>query len=173
MDNLYNVIPLAHMDFEERLNSVVRFSLYYSIAIWAIRQNPNIFVIPALTALATYIAHKGWSKRKEDFSTRLDEDSCTPPTDDNPFMNVLAHEYNSERPEACDPLDEDIKADMDMRFKKGVYLDQDDIYNRNSGSRQFYTNPVTTTVADQGAFADWLYGAVNCSGKQVRPPPQI
>jgi hypothetical protein len=33
----------------------------------------------------------------------------------------------------------------------------DDLFNRNTSQRQFYTTPVTTIPNDQTGFARWLY----------------
>ena len=167
------VIPTSGMTFAQQLNSIVRFAVYYSLIMFAAKQNADAFVFPVITAAITYIVFEYSSGgSSEGFGARDESDGpCTEPTQDNPFMNLLANEYNTNRPGACDPLDEDVRESMEQNFCKGAFVDQDDIYNRNSGSRQFYTNPVTTSANDQAAFADWLYGGVNCSGKQVRPPP--
>lgn len=172
-DNFGCVVPTSGMTLAQQLNSILRFSVYYSLIMFAARQNADAFVFPVITAAVTYIVFQHFSGGgSEGFGARNDQDGpCTEPTRDNPFMNLLANEYNTAKPGACDPLDEDVRESMEQNFYEGAFVDQDDIYNRNSGSRQFYTNPVTTSANDQGAFADWLYGGVNCSGKQVRPPP--
>ena len=87
------------------------------------------------------------------------------------IMFAIKQAVGSDRARACDPLDEDVRDSIDENFRAGALVAQDDIYGRNTGARQFYTNPVTTGVNDQKGYAEWLYGAVNCSGKQVRPPP--
>lgn len=178
--NFGNVIPMANMTFAQQLNAVLRFSVYYATIMLVFKQNLDSFVFPVITAAITYIVFHHFEGRKgertEAFSKQnisFTEDGvpCTVPTKNNPFMNLLANEYNTPKPGACDALEDHMKQKIDHNFRKGAFVDQDDIYNRNSGSRQFYTNPVTTNVNDQRAFAEWLYGGVNCAGKQVRLPP--
>lgn len=171
--NFGSVVPTANMTFAQQLNSILRFAIYYAAIMFAVKQNADSLVFPVVTAAITYIVFQHFRGRKPEGFGGVDEDGepCTEPTKDNPFMNLLSDEYNSKKPGACDPLDDEIRDVIDKNFRAGAFVDQDDIYNRNSGSRQFYTNPVTTSVNDQRSFAEWLYGAINCSGKQVRPPP--
>eukprot|EP00873_Tetraselmis_striata_P026985 jgi/Tetstr1/447249/TSEL_034686.t1 len=168
------------MTLAQQLNAVLRFSVYYATIMLVLKNNLDSFVFPVITAAITYIVFHHFEGRhgeraeafsKNNISFTQDGVPCTVPTKDNPFMNLLSDEYNTPKPEACDALEDDMKQKIDRKFRKGTFVDQDDIYNRNFGSRQFYTNPVTTNVNDQKAFAEWLYGGVNCSGKQVRPPP--
>lgn len=175
-----NVVPMANMTFSQQLNAVLRFSVYYATIMLIFKQNVDSFVFPVITAAVTYIVFHHFERRrgeraeafsKQNISFTEDGVPCTVPTKDNPFMNLLSNEYNIPKPEACDALEDHMKQKIDRKFRKGAFVDQDDIYNRNSGSRQFYTNPVTTNVNDQKAFAEWLYGGVNCTGKQVRLPP--
>lgn len=173
--NFGSVVPTAGMTFAQQLNAILRFAIYYALIMFVVKQNADAFVFPVLTAVVTYLVYQNFSARApEPFGAGKNPDEpCTRPTKQNPFMNLLADEYNSARPAACDPLDEDVRQKIDEKFYAGAFVDRDDIYNRNTGSRQFYTNPVTTSLNDQHAFAEWLYGGVNCSGKQVRPPPVI
>ena len=90
---------------------------------------------------------------------------CTRPTNDNPFMNVLQHEYaeTPERPAACDIRDPSVRGLAERSFERagsagGLARDADDPFGRRTSSRQFVTNPSTTIPNDQGAFASWLYG---------------
>ena len=171
--NFGSVVPTASMTFAEQLNAVLRFSIYYAAIMFAVKQSADSFVFPVVTAAITYIVFQHVRARPEAFGGGAPgEEDCTEPSADNPFMNVLADELGSERARACDPLDDHVRDSIDQNFRAGAFVDQDDIYGRNTGARQFYTNPVTTGVNDQKGYAEWLYGAVNCSGKQVRPPPR-
>lgn len=174
MDNFGRIIPVSNMTFAEQLNSVLRFSIYYAFIMLALKQTVDSFVFPVIVAAVTFIAFDHRERRSEGFEKNKrrggNGEACTSPTENNPFMNVLADEYNEDKPSACNALDKQIREEIESNFRKGSFVNQDDIYDRNSGSRQFYTNPVTTTINDQAAFADWLYGGVNYSGKQVRMP---
>lgn len=103
---------------------------------------------------------------------RIDEEGnvCTPPTDNNPFMNVLVPEYyeNPKRPEACQlegelPGEEGVAKEANEKFEINLYKDVADIWDKNNSQRQFYTMPNTTIPNDQSGFAHWLYGnAASC-----------
>jgi len=106
-------------------------------------------------------------KRLEDLgiesSIGMDEvgNLCTKPTDNNPFMNILVpeyHEHSAKRPEACSVEDPEIQKDMNDKFQINLYRDVGDLFEKNNGQRQFYTNPITTIPNDQKGFANWLFG---------------
>ena len=46
---------------------------------------------------------------------------------------------------------------MERNFEHNVYRDVDDVFDRRSSSRQFFTTPNTTIPNDQSGFAKWLY----------------
>ena len=101
-------------------------------------------------------------KKKVNYS--LDEineykkNTCRKPTEDNPFMNPTINDFeNIEVPEACNVDDEDIKESMVDKFNKKLYRDVGDLFERQNSQRMYYTIPYST-VPDQTAFANWLYG---------------
>ena len=100
----------------------------------------------------------------EPVKTLEDGTVCSAPTYNNPFMNVLANEYgdNPTKPPACpteDTLDQKgVSEEVEKKFNLNLYKDVSDLFERNNGQRQFYTNPATTVPNDQGGFAHWLYG---------------
>ena len=126
------------------------------------------------------------SKKKPEGSAL--EGRCTRPTKDNPFMNVLiTQDANGVvRGPACDIQDPAVAEKAEALFfaprDSGgggiggigpVPRDVDDIFGRNTSSRQFVTNPATSTPNDQNAFAQWLYGtAPVCKGAN-RPACQF
>jgi hypothetical protein len=90
--------------------------------------------------------------------------ACTKPTRDNPFMNVLPFEYetNPDRSPACDIQRSSVQRRAEALFEQtgslgGLPRNSDDIFHRSANSRQFVTNPVTTIPNDQTGFANWLY----------------
>ena len=46
---------------------------------------------------------------------------------------------------------------LNKKFFKDTYRDIDDIFDRKSSFRNFYTNPVTTIPNDQKSFADQVF----------------
>lgn len=86
--------------------------------------------------------------------------TCRIPTENNPFMNPTADEFNNgEIPKACNIDDEDlpdIKTKQQDFFNKDLYRDMSDLYDVKNSQRQFYTIP-HGYPNDQQAFAEWLY----------------
>ena len=74
-------------------------------------------------------------------------------------MNVLMNEYTEDpkKPIAC-PIGDDKIEDKVNKYYDRLYKDVDDIYGKNNGYRQFYTNPNTTIPNDQAGFARFCYG---------------
>jgi hypothetical protein len=165
-DGYAQFVPNATMTQPEQLNALLRLSIYFSLATFVFRGDPRIFVVPIAMAALTMMALHG-RPRKESFvrqphaaageaPTRMEK--CTPPTVDNPFMNVSSAEYGQgDRPLACDPLRPATKRRIAKAFEEGLVRDVGDVYAKQASDRQFYTNPVTTVVNDQEAFAKWLY----------------
>lgn len=112
----------------------------------------------------------------EDYSGEGNE-QCQEPTENNPFGNVLITDYERPyRPPACYRGNETPKRKkvQEKYFYKNLFLDVDDIFQKNNGQRQFYTNPITTIPNDQTGFAEALYrvpggsckeNQANCGGR--------
>jgi len=107
----------------------------------------------------------------------MGNETCQEPTENNPFGNVLITDYERPyRPPACYRGNETPKrkAIQEKYFYKNLFLDVDDIFQKNNGQRQFYTNPITTIPNDQTGFAEALYripggsckeNQANCGGR--------
>jgi hypothetical protein len=163
-------IPLNGMSFEEKLNSVVRFMTYFACVFYIIKPDIRIFSLIFVTLLGTAIyyntVYENYSQYDElryKHSKPVDRKKglkCTYPEDDNPFMNVLMNEYveNPERDEACDVEDENVKKAMGSKYYKDIYRDIDDVFDKKSSFRSFYTMPNTSIPNNQEDYAQWLYG---------------
>ena len=94
--------------------------------------------------------------------------TCKRPTANNPFMNPLVSEYNTENPpQACNADDDDIKEEIEDKFNENLFMDIDDLFNIKNSQRQFYTIPVPAIPNDQTEFANWLYkSALTCKEDQ-------
>jgi hypothetical protein len=56
-----------------------------------------------------------------------------------------------------------MKDESTKNFERGLFMNSTDVFSKENSQRQFYTMPVTTTVPDTYAFAQFLYGgAKNC-----------
>jgi hypothetical protein len=71
-------------------------------------------------------------------------------------MNPLVFDSRL-RENACDSIKEENQLKIEKEYNKYCIKDISDIYNHNSGRRQFYTVASTTYPNNQGGFANWLY----------------
>ena len=80
------------------------------------------------------------------------------PTPDNPFMNPLMSDFNTENiPTASNADDEDIQDKISTAFNKDLFRDLNDLYDRKNSQRVFYTVPGGSIPNDQDAFAKWCF----------------
>lgn len=169
-EQLLQFIPDQSMSFEEQMNAVMRFAIYFAIIVFVIRRDYRVFYFPIFVGFITWLIYstdlrQSVEKRGilEKLSLRPERDGsgfCTKPTKQNPFMNVLMNEYKEfpSRPKACNVQSGKVKSEMKQWFDSGSYRDVDDIFERKSNDRQFYTVPSTTIPNAQVDFAKWLYG---------------
>lgn len=167
---------------EERVNALVRLTLYATLAAWAYNRQPRTLVFGAGVIAVLSFA---FSSRPEAFpASSLDgvagrllavqgKGTCTPPTRDNPFANVLLTDLGKpSRPPAC-PYDA-VKDDVKANFNAGLVRNASDIYERENSQHQFYTMPVTTTIPDTAAFSNFLYGGMrSCKTDAAACPTRL
>jgi hypothetical protein len=163
VERAYSFIPLPNTSLDAQLNAIFRFSIYYATTLFIL--NPSSakpLLIPLLTGAMTYSVHN--YVRDAMRAEGLEHDVrtqrvCSAPTKDNPFMNVLPTDYGKrpQRPAACDLSRPSVSKRVAKLCDSEKLKDTTDIYGRNTGMRQFYSNPSTTIPNDQGAFAKWLF----------------
>lgn len=175
-DNFLEFFPTSNMSYTEQINSIVRFSLYFTIIMVLFRNNYKIFYILVAILLISYAMFIVERKRKEEKKnhfvkhdlalSKKTNKTCKKPTSDNPFMNRnLLADYNEDTDkEACDIQNERVKEDVASKFNEKLYRSTDDIFLNHASDRQFYTVPNTDLVPDQTSFAEWLYKRPSCKG---------
>ena len=158
-NRLTEFFPSSNLNYIEKLNSLLRLSVYATILIIIYNRNFNMILFPILTALATLYIYKFYKNSEtgkilEDLNN-ISNDKCTDTTKENPFMNVLMSDYtnNPNRSVACKNNNEKIKDN----FNENLYRDVSDVWNKSNSQRQFYTMPNTKIPNDQKGFAEWLY----------------
>lgn len=92
----------------------------------------------------------------EDFQNILNIKTCSKPSHNNPFMNALVYDSRTKE-HSCDPINPNNQDKIEYEYNKYCIKDISDIYNHNSGRRQFYTMPSTTYPNNQEGLANWLY----------------
>ena len=172
-NTLLDVVPSEKMTFTEKLNALFRLSIYASIILYAITNNSKSFLLMFIIAGVTYILYITDEKEhlelyditNDDVENNLPKSmkslkkTCTVPTKENPFMNVLINEYeeNPKRKKACF-INKQVGEYVDKYFNEDLYRSVDDIYQKNASERQYYTMPSTEIPNEQDKFAKWLYG---------------
>ena len=172
---IFEVVPSKEFDFNRKLNSLLRLSIYYSIINYLFdKTKTNIFYIPFVVSIVTFILS---NRYRETFTDKITKDlmnnknynqesiqelkgNCKIPTKDNPFMNPEIYDYNTDKvkEESCTSYNnKGIQMYEDKLFNKGLYRDVNDIFGKNNSQRQFYTVPGNSIPNRQGDFAKWLY----------------
>jgi hypothetical protein len=164
-ERLHEFFPNEKMTRDEKLNSIVRLSLYLSIILSIYHSDQRYFMILFVGVTFTYFLFRFAivPKEQENSSDQIIEkitNTCSRPTEDNPFMNFTMFDRiteNSDKLPACNVEEPEIKKEMEDYFDNNLYKDVSDVFNKRNSQRQFYTMPSTTVVNDQEGFAKWLY----------------
>ena len=160
------------MSFNEKLNALVRFSVYLTIILYMYNFNYLNLYIVILVMGITYLIHyfkktkpiqidslnnydSANNLNKQIYNKYNKKTTCRKPTKDNPFMNWLVTDKNYKT--ACDTDDKNIKKQINKYFNTNLYQNVGDVYQNNNSQRQYYTTPVSSGMSDQGGFANWLY----------------
>ena len=187
-DYIFDFIPDLKASTEERINAIVRFSLYFSLVLMVVKNNYRYFYIFLATLIITYLFYTnnrenftGNIEKNEDSNNNADSENengnengnenetknesvnCDEPKCENLFMNVLPTDDFTKKKPACSytkEISQKVNKGFYSKFKKDVNT----FYNQDFGMRQFYSMPNTQVPNDQGTFAKWLYNTpVSCS----------
>lgn len=170
-DTWNKFVPTDDMSTAERLNSTVRFSIYFS-ALFFLTTGVTTYVMaipvvmaitvvmymyfPNGTTLEPFKIGSVSKKRKGEF---------TMPTAANPFMNVLLPEIldNPNREDAAPINRRDVKADIYKTFQKtsDIHMDTTDLFDQSQAMRTFHTLQSAKVPNDLDGFKKWLAKGVN------------
>lgn len=179
LDRITEFVPMPEMSFNEKLNSIVRFSFISSF--FLIMYNKNIYTLlfPIFVIGITIFLGRRYSGKK-DFSIMFDNDQgdykqCSLPTKDNPYMNLIATDYdNVNKPVACDINNPQVKK-MIKNYDFENLQSRGDIYNSQERGNRFYTLPSTTIGQEEREdFINFCYKLNNktCKEEPSRCNPQ-
>jgi len=173
-ERLLEFFPSNHMTNNEKLNSLLRFSLIATFILFLKKKNYNILMTPIVVALITLYIYKfnTIEKMQEDhqISQNYEKSTCLKPTEDNPFGNTLLTDVSNytEKEEAC--LIEENSEEIEQHFNKGLFKDVNDLYGKNNSQRQFFTMPNTNEYGvkngDTVKFANWLFNSGQSTCKE-------
>jgi hypothetical protein len=169
-NSLIEFYPSVDFKLNRKLNAIFRSCIYTSVLLSVYSNNPkwiSIIVIGAIITLLIYNYQlKNTTTNEKLQNITFNKGDCTAPTVDNPWMNytmgdLLNVDENliiKDRPLACSVIDNpSVKQLSEDAYMNNLYRDVDDVYGRNTSTRQFYTMPVTDIVSAQDDFANWLY----------------
>ena len=173
-DRLVEFVPTNLMTLIEKLNAIVRLSWYLGLLMALVYKNGNFLLMGFAGMAISYFLYQnttqkggngndlGWSAVSDDSLPTLHDDNgfkYQPPSEHNPFMNVLLTDYvdNPTRVPAGDVQDPKVREGMEKHFNHNLYRDASDIWGKNNSQRQYYSNPSTTIPNDQHAFMHWCW----------------
>ena len=152
-ENLNEFFLDKDLKYNNNINALLRFSIYYSILIIFFNYDIRYLYLSLLLIIISYIFGK--YNINENFKNIK---YCKRPTEDNPFMNLTIGDLitNTNTNEACKY--DDVKDEMRNKFRKNLFTDSSDIWGKYISDRNFYTMPSTEIINKQKEFAEWLYG---------------
>lgn len=174
-EKLTDFFPSKYQSDENRLNSIARLCLYISVLLSLYHSQTSYMSIFLFSLLLTYLVYTNKPDDRVEKLTRTDStenisnkenQKCTKPTLDNPFMNATMKDYMNvdkdgkivDRPEACNPNDPTIKKMIDENFNNNLYTDVSDVFGKMNSQRNYYTMPWTSIPNDpRGEFQKWLF----------------
>ena len=184
--------PTSKMSDTEKLNALVRFSIYAGLLLFFYRGAIAYLYLPMGIMFITKLLNDHSKEKMTNFTSvpavaeDQDDDEiplknpveyrnaslCVPPTANNPFMNPSITDLKDDptRPAACDVSAPDVKTRVNDQYYKNMFRDVNDVFGRDTMARQFITQPSTTYPNDREGFQKWLYGGVNDIGVCRKDP---
>jgi len=163
-ENLDDFYPSDNKNLVEKLNSLMRLSIYLGVILSLFTMNYLYLYIPIFIGFITVLIYNTKKDDIENFLSNCNDMKCdtsvkcVQPTTDNPFMNFNTITDDRYRAPACKSFDNStIKEKIEDKFNINLYRDVGDLYGKNNSQREFYTMPSTEVVSNQTSFAKWLY----------------
>ena len=156
-------VPTKQMTTAEALNSVVRFSTYFSLILYfATGIGGYVMAIPAVmvTTILLYNLFPNGKTIETFFEEETKSENFMMPSKENPFMNVLLTEIqdNPDRPDAAPTGRRDIKAKVYKAFQhtSDISMDTSDLFDQTQAMRTFHTMQSAKVPNDLDGFKKWL-----------------
>jgi hypothetical protein len=172
---IMNLLPQNTDSWEEKLNSVTRMVLFLTFVSFIYTKSIRIIVACILTLLAIVVIYKNKKKSiKEGLDVKQTYPSqiLTQPTKNNPLMNVLITdvESNPTRPPAEPAFAPKVEAEINENaVDPRIFKDLGDNIDFETSMRSFYATANTQIPNDQGAFAQFCYGDMpSCKGGDMQ-----
>ena len=159
-------VPVEGMSTSEQLNSVIRFTVYFSLLLFfATGITTYILVIPIVMIVSVLLYNvfpNGTTIESFEFVKKHKGDGkkYTMPTQNNPFMNPLLTEIqdNPNREDAAPTNLRKVKQEIYKNFQKtsDIHMDTSDLFDQTQAMRTFHTLQSAKIPNDQDGFLKWL-----------------
>lgn len=152
------------MSLDEKLNAIIRLILFIGIiSTFIFNDSRYILFVFIIMIISIFIYNYQIEKNKkiEKFLNSNDLDIinnnfCIKPTKENPFMNPNIIDKNNKY-KSCPIDNKNVINAINSNLEENIFRETDDIYNKSTINRQFYTVPSTTIPNDREIFTEWLY----------------
>ena len=161
-DRLTEFFPSDDMNFNEKLNALVRLCTYAGILLYLYHKKNDYLYLPVIMMSVSLFLHNMHSyERNEQFEIikkTPDIDNTISPSTHNPFMNfnIMNNTNNQEK----QPINNDPKL-IENKFNEGLYKNVDDVFDKSHSDRQYFSMPWTGPSNEQGDYSKWLYNNLN------------
>lgn len=170
-------VPTKDMDVSAALNSVVRFTVYFSILLYATSgKSSYLFSIPVVL-ITTIVFSKLFPTTRalvETFKVPTLTTNYTMPTQENPFMNPLLTDIMDDpnRPDAAPITKNSVKREIEKAFQQTSELQMDttDRFDQAQAMRNFATLQNGTIPSDQDGFLKFLAKGIDEPDFSSAPP---
>jgi len=183
-NRLVEFFPNYEMTLIEKLNAIVRMSVYVGLTLYVISKKYIYLYLPIIIMGFTIFIFKNQQENMELYYNsyksnlnnknyeKLVEKPYTKPTTNNPFMNINLVSDPKNKTEAIDSWDNKlVQEDIEKKFDHNLYRDVSDLFGKNNSQREYYTMPSTTIPNKQTEFAKWCYktgptckeSSINCT----------
>ena len=157
-------VPTKDMDVPAALNSVVRFTVYFSVLLFIGTSKSSYLLAIPLVLVTTLVFSKVFPTTRDLVETFAlpahPARKYTTPTSENPFMNVLLTEIldNPDRPDAAPISSKHVKKQVEEAFKQTseMYMDTSDKFDQAQAMRTFHTMQSSTVPNNQDDFLSFL-----------------
>jgi hypothetical protein len=161
-DRLTEFFPSDDMNFNEKLNALVRLCTYAGILLYLYHKKNDYLYLPVIMMSVSLFLHNMHSyERNEQFEiikkTPVIDNTISPSTH-NPFMNFNI--MNNTNDQEKQPINNDPKL-IENKFNEGLYKNADDVFDKSHSDRQYFSMPWTGPSNEQGDYSKWLYNNLN------------
>lgn len=163
-ENWSKFVPLQGMTTAESLNSVVRFSIYFSLFLFLANGSSAYILTVPIVMVFTVVLYNIFPNGKtiEPFKQEkmTSRTAYTMPSQNNPFMNVILTDIpdNPNREDAAPTNRRDVKAEIYKNFQKtsDIYMDTTDLFDQTQAMRTFHTLQSAKVPNDLDGFKKWI-----------------